>query len=104
MFTHVPVLLQECIEGLNIKSDGIYVDCTLGRGGHSSEILKRLSKGHLYCFDQDQQAIDESKDRLKLISGGSGGFSAYLLINKETCSWEKAAKTFLPPIKKRRKR
>ena len=51
MFTHVPVLLQECIEGLNIKSDGIYVDCTLGRGGHSSEILKRLSKGHLYCFD-----------------------------------------------------
>ena len=45
MFTHVPVLLQECIEGLNIKS-----------------------KGHLYCFDQDQQAIDESKDRLKLIS------------------------------------
>ena len=68
MFTHVPVLLQECIEGLNIKSDGIYVDCTLGRGGHSSEILKRLSKGHLYCFDQDQQAIDESKDRLKLIS------------------------------------
>ena len=68
MFTHVPVLLQECIEGLNIKSDGIYVDCTLGRGGHSSEILKRLSNGHLYCFDQDQQAIDESKDRLKLIS------------------------------------
>ena len=68
MFTHVPVLLQECIEGLNIKKDGIYVDCTLGRGGHSSEILKRLSEGHLYCFDQDQQAIDESKDRLKLIS------------------------------------
>lgn len=68
MFKHVPVLLNECIEGLNINPSDIYVDATLGRGGHSSEILKRLKDGHLYCFDQDQQAIDESKDRLSKIS------------------------------------
>ena len=54
MFHHKSVLLQETIEGLHIKEDGIYVDCTLGGGGHSSEILKRLTTGHLYCFDQDQ--------------------------------------------------
>ena len=60
MFKHVPVLLDECITGLSIKGDGIYVDGTLGRGGHSSQILSRLDKGHLYCFDQDQQAIDET--------------------------------------------
>ena len=68
MFKHIPVMLHECIEGLNIKSDGIYVDSTLGRGGHSSEILKRLSSGKLYCFDQDKQAIEESKERLQNIS------------------------------------
>ena len=68
MFKHVPVLLNECIEGLNIKPNGTYVDMTLGRGGHSSEILQRLKKGHLYCFDQDQQAIDESRFRLEAIS------------------------------------
>lgn len=68
MFKHVPVLLNECIEGLNIKPNGTYVDMTLGRGGHSSEILQRLKNGHLYCFDQDQQAIDESRVRLESIS------------------------------------
>ena len=57
---HQSVMLNECIEMLNIKSDGIYVDGTLGRAGHSSEILKRLDKGHLYCFDIDQEAIDVS--------------------------------------------
>ena len=67
-FKHIPVLLNETIQGLNIKPDGIYVDGTLGRGGHSSEVLKRLTSGHLYCFDQDKQAIDESYDRLKAIS------------------------------------
>ena len=50
MFDHVTVLLNEAIEGLNINEDGIYVDCTLGGGGHSCEILKRLTTGHLYCF------------------------------------------------------
>lgn len=54
---HVPVLLNESIDGLNIKPDGIYVDVTFGGGGHSREILKHLSdKGHLYSFDQDADA------------------------------------------------
>ena len=57
MFHHISVLLQETIDGLNIKEDGIYVDCTLGGGGHSQEILKRLTTGHLYCFDQDQTCL-----------------------------------------------
>ena len=48
---HYSVLLEESIEGLNIKEDGIYVDATLGYGGHSSEILKKLTNGHLYSFD-----------------------------------------------------
>lgn len=66
-YEHVPVLLWEAIEGLAIRPDGIYVDLTLGRGGHSSEILKRIPNGKLYCFDQDQDAIQGSKDRLKQI-------------------------------------
>ena len=62
---HIPVLLNETIEGLNIKEDGKYVDCTLGGAGHSSEILRKLSsKGHLYCFDQDMMAIEKAKERL----------------------------------------
>ncbi len=67
---HVPVLLDETIEGLNINKDGIYVDLTLGRAGHSSKILSLLKngKGHLYCFDQDEQALKESEDKLKAIS------------------------------------
>lgn len=66
---HISVLLAECIEGLNIKPDGIYVDLTLGRGGHSAEILKRLSKkGFLVGIDQDQEAIDESEERLSKIA------------------------------------
>ncbi len=66
---HVPVLLNEVIEGLNIKSDGIYLDLTLGRGGHSSEILKRLSsKGLLIGIDQDKEAIKESDERLSKIA------------------------------------
>lgn len=54
---HVPVLLNESIDGLNIKPDGVYVDVTFGGGGHSREILRRLGKnGHLYSFDQDADA------------------------------------------------
>jgi 16S rRNA (cytosine1402-N4)-methyltransferase len=54
---HVPVLLQESVDGLNIKPDGVYVDVTFGGGGHSREILSRLGKnGHLYSFDQDEDA------------------------------------------------
>ena len=65
MGKHIPVLLNEVIEGLDIKSDGIYFDLTLGRGGHSKEILKRLQSGHLYGVDQDITAINESKENLK---------------------------------------
>lgn len=61
---HISVLLNESIDMLQVKDDGIYVDCTLGRGGHSSEILKRCTKGHLYALDCDQIAIDQSATRL----------------------------------------
>ena len=65
---HYSVLLNETIEGLNIKPDGIYVDATLGYAGHSSEILKKLTTGHLYAFDQDKEAVKYSTDKLKSIS------------------------------------
>lgn len=66
---HKPVLLNEVIDGLNIKKDGIYVDLTLGRAGHSSEILKRLGpKGMLIGLDQDAEAIEASTERLSKIS------------------------------------
>ena len=65
---HKSVLLNESINGLNIKEDGIYVDCTLGYAGHSSEILKRLKKGYLYAFDQDDEAILASKVKLNSIA------------------------------------
>lgn len=68
MFEHKSVLLNEAIESLNIKEDGIYVDCTLGGGGHSKEILKRLTTGHLYSFDQDDHAIAAATSRLQEIS------------------------------------
>lgn len=54
---HIPVLLQPCIEGLSINPDGVYLDLTFGGGGHAREILKKLDKGHLYGFDQDEDAL-----------------------------------------------
>ena len=63
-FTHRPVLLDECIEGLNIRPDGIYVDGTLGRAGHSREIAKRLTTGRLICVDRDDAALEAAKTRL----------------------------------------
>lgn len=64
-FKHVPIMLTECIEGLNINPDGIYVDATLGGAGHSSEIAKRLStKGTLIGIDKDSTAIEVSRERL----------------------------------------
>ena len=63
-FTHKPVLLQECIEALRIKSEGVYVDGTLGRAGHSMEIARRLTTGRLICIDRDMAAIDAAKERL----------------------------------------
>ena len=65
-FNHYSVMLHETIESLNIKPDGIYVDGTLGGGGHSFEIAKRLTEGgHLYGIDQDEAAIEAATERLK---------------------------------------
>ncbi len=65
---HYSVLLKESIDGLNIKEDGLYVDCTLGYAGHSSEILKRLKTGKLFAFDSDSEAITYSNKKLKNIN------------------------------------
>ncbi len=66
---HKSVLLEESIDGLNIKPDGKYVDCTLGYAGHSSEILKKLgTKGFLFAFDQDMEAVNYSTKKLESIS------------------------------------
>lgn len=58
---HVPVMLNECIDALNINPKGIYVDLTFGGGGHSKKILDQLGEGHLYAFDQDEEASNNSK-------------------------------------------
>ncbi len=63
-FTHKPVLLAPCIEALRIRPDGVYVDGTLGRAGHSMEIARRLTTGRLICIDRDMAAIDAAKERL----------------------------------------
>ena len=64
MNKHKSVLLDECIKNLNLKEEAVVVDCTLGYAGHSSEILKRIKKGKLFAFDQDTEAILNSKKRL----------------------------------------
>lgn len=80
---HIPVLLNETIEGLNIKPDGTYIDLTLGRAGHSSEILKRLNKdGLLIGVDQDKEAIEESNKRLSKIA------SNYKLVKSNFVNFE----------------
>ena len=63
-YTHKPVLLDACIQALNIRPDGVYVDGTLGRAGHSLEIARRLTTGRLICIDRDQAAIDAARVRL----------------------------------------
>jgi 16S rRNA (cytosine1402-N4)-methyltransferase len=64
-FQHYTVMLKETVDGLAVKPDGVYVDCTLGGAGHSEYLLSQLeSAGHLYAFDQDQKAIDHAKIRL----------------------------------------
>ena len=63
-YGHVPVLLQECLDALNIRPDGIYVDGTLGRAGHSLEIVKRLTTGRLIGIDRDETAIAAAQERL----------------------------------------
>ena len=68
-FHHVSVLLDECIEGLNIKPDGIYLDGTLGGAGHSSQILKRLTTGRLIGVDRDPVALEAAGKRLEAVGG-----------------------------------
>ena len=86
---HVSVMLNQCIELLNIKADGIYVDGTLGRAGHSSSILSRLSsKGHLYCFDIDDEAIQQSNEKLKKISDN------FTIINDNFANMKQALKEY----------
>lgn len=72
---HTSVLLNESINNLNINDNSIIVDCTLGYGGHSSKILKRINNGYLYCFDQDEDAIKYSSERLNKIGNN------YTIIN-----------------------
>ena len=64
VFSHKPVLLTECIEALKIRPDGVYLDGTLGRAGHSREIAERLTTGRLICVDRDQAALDAAEERL----------------------------------------
>lgn len=83
-FTHVSVLLYEAVDGLNIRSDGIYIDGTAGGGGHSAEILSRLTSGRLYSIDQDPDAIATVTERFKdddrstILQGNFGDMKALL--------------------------
>ena len=63
-YTHRPVLLRECLEGLAIRPEGTYLDGTLGRAGHAREIAARLTTGRLFCIDRDQAALDAAQERL----------------------------------------
>lgn len=65
MFLHTTVLKEESVQQLDIKKDGIYVDCTLGGAGHSKRIVEQLDQGHLYAFDQDEKAINHAKEVLQ---------------------------------------
>ena len=84
-YAHKPVLLRECLEGLAVRPDGIYVDGTLGRAGHALEIVKRLTTGRLIAIDRDKAALDAAPARLQgyldkvvLVRGNFGGLSAIL--------------------------
>ena len=63
-FSHAPVLLEECLRGLNIRPEGIYLDGTVGGAGHSTEIVKRLDTGRLICVDRDDAALTAAAERL----------------------------------------
>ena len=65
---HISVLLNEAVEALNLRKDGLYVDCTLGGGGHSSLILSKIPNGHLFAFDQDAYTIDVAREKLSLVA------------------------------------
>ncbi len=78
-FTHRPVLLDESIRALDIRPDGIYLDGTLGRAGHSREIVRRLTTGRLICVDRDQAALDAARDRL------AGWMNRVTLVHSNFC-------------------
>lgn len=84
MFNHYSVLLTESIDALDIKEDGIYVDATMGGGGHSLEILKRLTTGHLYAFDQDEFAIEQTTEKLAEMSDQSTIENNFTITNNFT--------------------
>jgi len=83
---HQPVMLNQCIEGLNIKPDGVYVDVTFGGGGHSNQILQHLVNGHLYAFDQDKDAIKNAEgfdaQKFTLINANFRHLKRYLKLYK----------------------
>lgn len=84
MSYHLPIMTKEVIKYLDIKENGIYVDCTTGGGGHSYEILKRLGpEGHLFCFDQDQDALDYAKKRMEDFENVSFIHSNFVNIRKK---------------------
>lgn len=76
-FNHTPVMLNECIEGLNIKPNGIYVDCTLGMGGHTSVIASKLNGGKLISIDKDINAINHSSGKFKNVTLVHSDFKQY---------------------------
>lgn len=79
MGLHIPVLLDECIELLDIKPDGVYVDATMGRGGHTRAILDKLTGGHVFCFDQDPLADAGTDDpRITVIHSNFRNMSEYI--------------------------
>ena len=85
---HIPVLLEECIEGLRIKPDGIYIDGTLGRGGHTRAIAEKLTTGRIIAIDRDSEAIEEARpqlseyaDKITFVHGNFGVLSEILIEN-----------------------
>ncbi len=85
---HIPVMLDQCIDGLNIMPNGVYVDVTFGGGGHSREIVKKLTEGHLYGFDQDIDAqtnsLDFSSNKFTLIDTNFRYMKKYLRLHGVT--------------------
>jgi 16S rRNA (cytosine1402-N4)-methyltransferase len=81
---HVPVLLQEAIDFLQVRADGTYVDCTLGLAGHAEAVLRRLGpQGHLIAFDRDAEALELAKSRLAQVTSELGGEAARITLINE---------------------
>lgn len=89
---HYSVLLDECIENLHIKEDGLYIDATMGYAGHSSEILKRIKRGFLFAFDADKEAINYADNKLKEIGKNYQIFHSNFVNMKEMLEKENVLK------------